>query len=145
MKRSTLNQKARYAVHARGNTTLGRLVREFHRDRYGTVQDCNRLLIAHIDDVVLPQPPHSRERMITRLLLERGLLFENRFGQTKMTVLGREALAALLAEMADVLLDSYLAQEERINRRAALRVAFKDEPREIPEPEHLDETVEFAL
>ena len=82
-----------------------KLLAEFHRDRFSTVQDCNRILIAHLDGLSVRFPPaHSRGRLITRLLVERELLVELQTGDTEITELGRWALAEILASYADTIL-----------------------------------------
>jgi hypothetical protein len=86
------------------------LLVKFHRDRFSTIRECFAMLIEHLDGrpVAFDASSHSRRRRMTRLLLDRRLLrLEN--SVTVITELGREALAAVLAEYAETLLSAHLA------------------------------------
>lgn len=80
---------------------------KFHRDRFSTVCECERILVEHLDGrvVAFDAKPHSRRRMILRLLIDREFLTLKGAGQaTVITDLGREALAELLADHAERLI-----------------------------------------
>lgn len=89
------------------------LMSKFHRDRFSTVCECERILVEHMDGchVAFEASPHSRRRRFLRLLVDREFLtFEETGRATVITELGRMALAEFLADHAERLIAASAAR-----------------------------------
>jgi hypothetical protein len=88
------------------------LLYQFRRYKFSTIQACNVVLIEHLDGraVTFDAPRHSRRRLAIRLLVDMKFLRVEK-AATLITELGREALAAVLAEYAEILQAAGMAQK----------------------------------